>query len=401
MRRAERRFREELGLIALARSIGFARAGFVDPSLLPPLAAQWKARRTSAGAAPGGAAPADTAHGLEETWLLSPDEWSKHSSVLVCCLSCRRDEPDDLSAPGDPHALVAPFARAHYYRTAVDMLRALAARAEAEHGIDHRATRIFTNSRIPEKPLLVAAGLGAMGKNGLCIVPGLGSLFVIAGIILPVPTASVLPSPAAAAAAPADPCGRCQSCLHACPVGALVAPGILDPQRCLQACATSTEAFDEATLEAWGTRLYGCQDCQSCCPHNVRLGAVEQGTAPGVAAPGGEIGPSISVRLLLSMDAVERKALFRGTAMGMSWVPDAALVRNTLVAAGSSGDAAVAGAVRRYVDAREPAVRSAARWALRRLAGSNGLASPGREEREDDEDRDDDVQDQRADRGHA
>jgi epoxyqueuosine reductase len=394
MRRTEGRFRKDLGLIELARSVGFHGAGFVDPALLPSVAARWRARRP-----PGAADARRPASSFEETWLLSPEQWSPRSSLLVCCLSYRRDEPDDRSLPGDPHALVAPFARAHYYRAAADMLRTFAARAETELGIDRRAARIFTNSRIPEKPLLVAAGLGAMGKNGLCIVPGLGSLFVIAGIVLPVPTESVLRSPAVPVP---EPCGTCTRCLRACPVGALVAPGILDPRRCLQARATSLEPFDRATLAAWGARLYGCQDCQSCCPHNARLGAAGERAAPAsVAAPArGELGPSISVRALLSMDAAERKTLFHGTAMGMSWIPDAALVRNALVAAGSRGDPAVTAVVKRYVDAGEPAVRSAARWALRRLAGASGLAPAGSEEREDDEDRDDDRQDQRADAGH-
>ncbi len=397
MRRTERRFREELGLIPsslieLARGVGFPAAGFVDPSRLAPLAAQWNARRQAAGSDPG----------LEESWLLSPDDWSRHSALLICCLSCRRDEPDDLSTPGDPHALVAPFARAHYYRVAADMLRTFAARAEAGLGMDRAAARIFTNSRVPEKPLLVAAGLGVMGKNGLCIVPGLGSLFVIAGIVLPVPTASLLPS-SRPAACPADPCRGCERCLRACPVGALVAPGILDARRCLQARATSTETFDDETLAAWGTRLYGCQDCQSCCPQNARLAPLgnRPASAPPAAAVRGELGPSVSLRALLSMDVAERKVLFHGTAMGMSWVPDAALVRNALVAAGARGDRSVADVVRRYADVGAPAVRAAARWALRRLETANALPPAGREEREDDEDRDDDIQEQRTGRRHS
>lgn len=402
MRRAEGRFREDLrlkvtpaaaALASLAREAGFQRAGFVDPVLLSSWAPRWHSLQRDSG----------SSSALEEAWILSPDDWSRRSAILVCCLSCSRDEPDDLSTPGDPHARVAPFARAHYYRAATGLLRSLAATIEKDYGVPRRATharhavRIFSNSRIPEKPLLVASGLGAMGKNGLCIVPGLGSLFVIAGIVIPLPAASLLDAPVSPAA---DPCGRCERCLHACPTGALVAPGVLDTSRCLQAKAATTAPFDGATLEAWGTRLYGCQDCQDCCPHNAGLtgaeGAPKARAAREQGPTIGEVGPSISLRSLLSMDAAKRRALFRGTAMGMSWIPDAAIVRNALVAAGSRGEASLASDVRRYADAEEPGVRAAARWALGRL-----LPPSLREKSQDDKDGDKDVQDERADAGHS
>ncbi|HTP60202.1 MAG TPA: hypothetical protein VMM82_14860, partial [Spirochaetia bacterium] len=103
------------------------------------------------------------------------------SSILVCCLSCNRHEPDDLSTPDDPHGLIAPFARRNYYKTAVRMLRDLAVRLEEDYGIPRKSVRVFSNSPLPEKRLCLSAGLAWPGKNGLCIAPGLGSLFVIAG----------------------------------------------------------------------------------------------------------------------------------------------------------------------------------------------------------------------------
>ncbi|HTP59819.1 MAG TPA: hypothetical protein VMM82_12935, partial [Spirochaetia bacterium] len=108
MRRPEGRLREDIGLnriplpeglvpspgdlVARALAAGFDRAGIVNPLFAPPV---------------------ETGEG--------------RSSILVCCLSCNRDEPDDLSAPGDPHGRIAPFARAHYYRAAAVMLQGLAA----------------------------------------------------------------------------------------------------------------------------------------------------------------------------------------------------------------------------------------------------------------------------------
>jgi epoxyqueuosine reductase len=257
---------------------------------------------------------------------------------------------------------VAPFARAHYYRGAVDLLRRLVDRLERDAGVPRRSVRIFSNSRMPEKQLLAATGLAAVGKNGLCLVPGLGSMFTIAGIVLPVPASAVLPTAAPAGTEPVDLCGSCSRCLRACPVGALTAPGILDRDRCLQAWATRPDPFPVKVIESWGARLYGCQDCQSCCPHNAAL------SEGGPEAPG-ELGPSLPLLPFLAMDEAGLKRRLRGTALGMSWIAPASLVRNALAAAGAQGDPAVRHAIAAHVNSDVPALRTAARWALGRLRG--------------------------------
>jgi epoxyqueuosine reductase len=349
VRREQGRFREDHGLtstagaaaraVEIALAAGFHRAGIVDPRLLAT-----------------GRAVRSVPDGMEWDWITSPSAWSSTSTILVCCLSCRRVEPDDLGSAGDPHALVAPFARAHYYREAVRMLAGVAGLLERDTGIPRAAVRLFSNSRIPEKPLLEATGLAAYGRNGCAIAPGLGSLFVIAGAVLPVPTSL----PGAVERLP-DPCGACRACRSACPAAAIDEPFVVRRDRCLQAAATSLEVLDDGVMERWGTRLYGCHACQEACPHNRRLAETARPAT-------GEIGPSVSLRALLSEDAAARRRRFRGTALGMSWVPPDALLRNALVAAGNKGDAGIRGEVERHLvpPASEPVLR-AARWALDRL----------------------------------
>ena len=359
-------------VLALAREAGFHRAGFVDTRLHIPLAHRARALRA------GGFLDKDAFKGLEWDWLFESEPnprstvapWAERSSVLVCCLSCARREPDDLSSPGDPHALIAPFARANYYRMAMGMLRALARRLEEERGIPRASIRLFSNSRIPEKPLLVATGLAAYGRNSLALVPGLGSMFVIGGAVIPVPSAELCPSESADSARPAgDPCGSCTRCMSACPVGAIEQPGVVNPDRCLQGSAGSAVPLEPRIMELWGARLYGCQECQAACPHN--RGLVE-------AAPPcrGDLGPSVSIRKLLSLDPSSTlKEWFRGTAMGMSWVSGDALLRNALIAAGNKGDPAVRADVERFTASDEPMLRRTALWALERMSG-RGTAVP-------------------------
>jgi epoxyqueuosine reductase len=288
----------------------------------------------------------------------------------MTALSCHRREPADLSAPGDPHALVAPFARRDYYRDAVarlkDVLRAVCQGA----GADRRRARIFCNSRLPEKPLAAAAGLGFMGKNTLMILSGLGSLFVIAGVFLPVCAEGERPTPQATGApAVGTSCGACRACLEACPVGALSEAGGLDATRCLQALAGRAEAFSTATRAAWGKRLYGCQVCQDVCPCNGSL-RVEGETTRG------DVGPSLSIRRLLGLGASGLKGLLRFTPMGMSWIDPRALLRNALVAAGNSGDAAVLPHLGPYGEQTDGLLREAARWSAGRLESGGSREAP-------------------------
>lgn len=376
-------------LLALAREAGFHRAGFADPETLISLARRARALRRS------GFLDQEAFDGLEWDWLFESEHWSQTAAVLVCCLSCAPSEPDDLSTPGDPHALVAPFARANYYRTAMGMLRAFARRLEEVHGIPRASLRLFSNSRIPEKPLLVSSGLAAYGRNGLALVPGLGSLFVIGGAVIPLPSAELCPEPAAPRVG--DLCGSCTRCIAACPVGAIEKPGVVNPGRCLQGSAGSAMPLESRIMELWGARLYGCQECQAVCPHN-------RGLTEKARPRTGDLGPSVSIRKILSLDPSSTlKEWFRGTAMGMSWVSGEALLRNALIAAGNRGDPSVRADVERFTASSEPMLRRTAAWALermsavRRISPAPFLPPVAREKCEDDEERDEQKEDQVAD----
>ena len=278
---------------------------------------------------------------------------------LLAALSCHRDEADDLSSPADPHALVAPFARRNYYREAVVRLkRALAAAGEPRLP-RHAGLRLFSNSRLPEKPLAAACGLGFLGSHSLVIAPALGSAFLIAGAFIPAALApesalrqgSDPPLPRGLAAGGA--CGDCRACMEACPVRAITAPGVVDPELCLPSLATRLAPWPPRVRAAWGCRLYGCQSCQDACPHNRSL-RLQTPTRRG------EVGPSVPLRRLLACDEEGVREMFRGTALARSWIPPAALLRNGLLAAGPRGDPAVLEMVRAREQDPVRAVREAA-----------------------------------------
>ncbi len=105
------------------------------------------------------------------------------------------------------------------------------------------------------------AGIGFVGVNNQLIVPGRGSYFFLGAVI----TTLALPPDAPCTLS----CGQCGECLAACPAQALDGTGAVDARRCLSCLTIELRG----PLPAWagqamGNRVYGCDACQQCCPHN-------------------------------------------------------------------------------------------------------------------------------------
>jgi len=122
--------------------------------------------------------------------------------------------------------------------------------------------RAFVDSApVMEKALAEKAGLGWIGKHSNLLSRDAGSWFFLGELYtdLPLPIDAPL----------TDHCGECTACIDHCPTQAIVAPYQVDARRCIS--YLTIELKDSIPIEfrkAMGNRIYGCDDCQQCCPWN-------------------------------------------------------------------------------------------------------------------------------------
>ena len=90
-----------------------------------------------------------------------------------------------------------------------------------------------------EKQLAVEAGLGWIGRQSLLLTPQYGSYVLLGELVLTLPS-DQYDAPFAGAR-----CGRCRNCLDSCPTGAIVAPKVIDTNRCIS-CRTIEKESDSA-----------------------------------------------------------------------------------------------------------------------------------------------------------
>lgn len=202
--------------------------------------------------------------------------------------------------PGEEVARKAPVALyalgRDYHKALRSALKPACREMERTYGCQ---TRICVDSApIAERYWAWKAGLGVKGLNGCLIVPGAGSFIVLAEILT---TMEIEPDEPAA-----GDCGRCGACLKACPTGALGPEGV-DARKCLSYLTIEHKGDWPEGTDSKGS-LFGCDRCQSACPHNRRPAAARLSDF----APRREV-LDLTPRQCLQMRDEEFTALFAGS----------------------------------------------------------------------------------------
>jgi epoxyqueuosine reductase len=200
-------------------------------------------------------------HGSKRT---RPDELVPGTLRVV---SLRMDylEPDTqpLEVLAAPHkAYISRYTLGRdYHKLIRKRLSLLASRIEAEVGGGE--FRAFVDSApVLERAAAEQAGLGWIAKNTMLINRDAGSWFFLGEIFtnLPLPVDEPHSS---------KHCGTCTACLDICPTNAFTGPFQLDARRCISYLTIEHHgSIDPALRPLMGNRIFGCDDCQLCCPWN-------------------------------------------------------------------------------------------------------------------------------------
>jgi epoxyqueuosine reductase len=184
-------------------------------------------------------------------------------SVIVVAAVYNTGRPYSTECADPSRAHVARYAWGDDYHEVIgSRLEALLAWMRERSPEPFEARAYVDTGPVLERVYARHAGIGWIGKNTCVINPDLGSWIFLGEILC-----SLVLQPDAPAL---DQCGTCTLCLEACPTQALVAPGVLDANRCISYLTIEHRgAIDPALAAGIGSHVYGCDICQEVCPWNA------------------------------------------------------------------------------------------------------------------------------------
>ncbi|PWJ78428.1 epoxyqueuosine reductase [Pseudaminobacter salicylatoxidans] len=337
-----------------ARNAGFAAIAVTSPEAIPQ-------------------APARLAQFLTEGlhgsmgWMAETFErrsapktlWPEVRSIVVLAMNYGPDHDPRALQQQAGRGAISVYARNRDYHDVIKgRLKELAGKIVARAGGD---VKVFVDTApVMEKPLAQAAGIGWQGKHTNLVSREFGSWLFLGTIFT---TAEIAPDQP-----DIDHCGSCRACLDACPTHAFPAPYRIDARRCISYLTIENKGpIPHEFRAALGNRIYGCDDCLAACPWNKFAQAAAEAK---LAARDDLLAPKLAD--FLAMDDPAFRTFFSGSPVKR--IGRDRFVRNVLIAAGNSGDDALAAPCESLLDDPSPLVRGAAVWALSRLMRSPDFA---------------------------
>lgn len=212
-------------------------------------------------------------------------------------------------------------------------------------------------SFLVDRALAIESGLGYPGSNCCVYVPPYGSWVFLGEVLVDVELPVTKGEAADNWAEPIE----CPACVQACPTNALLAPGVIRPERCLSYLTQKSGSFPLEFREKLGSRLWGCDTCQQACAQNRAARPSRHREFEPI------VGPHVDLIYLLEMDNAQFKAQFGRTSI--AWRGKNVLQRNACLVLGNEGrNEAVPVLTRTAENHPSPHVREAAQWALAKIS---------------------------------
>ncbi|MGI9610016.1 MAG: tRNA epoxyqueuosine(34) reductase QueG [Acidimicrobiia bacterium] len=331
-------------VLTAGRNAGLVAVGVTTKEILEPARTSLKARKE-----------AGLAGSMAFTYR-NPDRSTDPRSslpsvetVVAAAWDYRRVAPESRDSGAEPFGRVARYSWVDHY---TELRRALGLMGSVLTDAGYRAVVKADDNAIVDRNVAWRAGLGWYGKNSNLLVPDVGSWVVLGCVVTDAPLVTN-PTPVE------DGCGSCRRCFDGCPTDAIVAPGVIDANRCLAWLVQGPDPIPEEFRVALGDRLYGCDDCQDVCP-----------PAKFTAAPVAEPQSEMSVDLMWLLQAGDAELLDR---LGRWYIADRnpnVIRRTALVVLGNTADPASATSLallRHYAVHDDAQLREHAQWAIGRL----------------------------------
>jgi len=312
---------------------------------------------------------------LVRSRVSNPFPWAR--SAIVCLASYNSSQPRSVNSAPPDTAWIARYAwssrvdsngarrPSDYHKVLLKRLRALDSKLREQLGQFESRAYVDTGP-IVERNLAVAAGLGFAGKNTCLIHPRFGS-FVFLAVLL----TSLDVDPEQRPLQVPDRCGTCTRCLEACPTNAFVAPGKMDATRCISYLTIEHRGpLNEELMNGMGRQVFGCDICQDVCPWNRKAPI----TADAELEPREEL-VNPTLEWLAQLDETAFEHIFNGSPVRRSGFNG--LRRNVAVAMANSGSKHFSAQLEKWSTAADEGLRSAARWALRRLQSARKMEQDG------------------------
>ncbi len=279
--------------------------------------------------------------------LLLPDALSVISAGLVY-------KSGDNADPGPLCGRISEYAYGRdYHKVLKKKLKMLA--GKIQEMFPQMESRGFVDSApVFEKLYGQNAGLGTKGKNSLLINAETGSKFFIGELITNLPLKPTERTNF-------DPCKSCRLCVDKCPTGAILEDRQINASKCIAYLTIEYRGIiPEEYCRVIGNRIFGCDECQDCCPWNRRR--VITGEADFTRR---YRETDLELKTLLAMTEEQYLKMFEGSVIRRAgWV---CFMRNVIIAAGNSGDPSLKKLIEKFTSDNNEILRAHARRAMEKL----------------------------------